>query len=75
MPVYASPSLTKAICTDSRPTKGDPVSFQKKRCNANHPQVPQLFVINIAELDFCCLNRIQIKMLCVRRAAVDNLLL
>lgn len=47
---------------------------RKKICDANHPKVLQLFVINIAESDFCCLDGIQIKMSCVRRSAVDNLL-
>lgn len=38
MPGHASPSLAEAICTGSGPKKGDPTSFLKKRCNANHPQ-------------------------------------
>lgn len=74
MPVHAPPSLAKAICTDSCLRKGDSVPFQKTICDANHPKVLQLFVINIAESDFCCLDGIQIKMSCVRRSAVDNLL-
>lgn len=74
MPVQASLLLAKAICTDSCPKKVDPASFLKKRRSANHLQLLQLFVINIAEQDFCYLDRIQIKMSCIRMNVVDNLL-